>query len=280
MEKSNVIEELENLRFTIIDKIYVDDETENVKIEYLKAYDPNGNIIFINLDTDINMEASEDIIPYNKIFKASIIPQSVKMGLYKCLDKNICGIMVCSSKGLCAIKHENENARDENLIFSTYQGTPVIIQNNFEAYPIINLSDILNNYNQTLYYINIITQRIVNSLYVLLTNKSEELVENTNLYNEKIKNAIDINIRVAKEIANSLQILYKAYNSYTDKNNDNVKKIIYNIQVRNNLMNKIFSYWNDINNFSDKIKNEINKLDSYIVRVDDLGKTVNNVLSP
>ena len=58
------------------------------------------------------------------------------------------------------------------------------------------------------------------------------------------------------------------------------QKIIYNIQTRNVMLDKIFGIWNDVNNFSAKIKNELEKLESYTGKVNELKSKINNVYNP
>lgn len=279
MEKESIIDKLSQLKFTVIDKVYIEDDDEP-KIEYLKSYDPIGNIVFINIDSDINLDVNEEILAYNKIYKASIVPQSVKMGLNECMSKNICGVMICTNRGLCALKHENNKPQEENLIFSSYSGKPIVIANNFEAYPIINYSDIINNYQETLNEIKLTSQRIKNSLYVLLLNNTNDLLKYSTEYDKNINIFTETVIDTAKQIANALSTLENAYNSYENKDNENVSKIIYNIQTRNVMLDKIFGIWNDVNNFSAKIKNELEKLESYTGKVNELKSKINNVYNP
>lgn len=279
MEKESIIDKLSQLKFTVIDKVYIEDDDEP-KIEYLKSYDPIGNIVFINIDSDINLDVNEEILAYNKIYKASIVPQSVKMGLNECMSKNICGVMICTNRGLCALKHENNKPQEENLIFSSYSGKPIVIANNFEAYPITNYSDIINNYQETLNEIKLTSQRIKNSLYVLLLNNTNDLLKYSTEYDKNINIFTETVIDTAKQIANALSTLENAYNSYENKDNENVSKIIYNIQTRNVMLDKIFGIWNDVNNFSAKIKNELEKLESYTGKVNELKSKINNVYNP
>lgn len=279
MEKESIIDKLSQLKFTVIDKVYIEDDDEP-KIEYLKSYDPIGNIVFINIDSDINLDVNEEILAYNKIYKASIVPQSVKMGLNECMSKNICGVMICTNRGLCALKHENNKPQEENLIFSSYSGKPIVIANNFEAYPIINYSDIINNYQETLNEIKLTSQRIKNSLYVLLLNNTNDLLKYSTEYDKNINIFTKTVIDTAKQMANALSTLENAYNSYENKDNENVSKIIYNIQTRNVMLDKIFGIWNDVNNFSAKIKNELEKLESYTGKVNELKSKINNVYNP
>lgn len=279
MEKESIEDHLSKLHFTIIDKVYVEDGDDS-KIEYLKAYDPIGNIVFINIDTNINVETEEEVLAYNKIYKASIVPQSVKMGLNECISKNICGVMICTGKGLCAIKHQNNKPQEENLVFSSYNGKPIVTAKNFEAYPIINFTDIVNNYQETLNEIDLVTRRIRNSIYVMLINKTNELINYTADFNKNINIFANSINNATNQIANSLIALNKNYSALENKNDDNASTIIYNIQTRNLMIDKIFGIWNDVNNFSNNIKAELDKIESYTGKVNELQSKANYIFNP
>ena len=109
---SNSVEtQLEAKKYVILDRIMVNEE--DVQVHYVKAYDPNGVIVYVLMDTGGSLPVQHEDMKLLTVCKESKILTSDKMSALNCAGTGVCGVALICNNELCTILRNNDGSTTE-----------------------------------------------------------------------------------------------------------------------------------------------------------------------
>jgi hypothetical protein len=120
----------------------------STEARYIKAVDSLGNISYIQLNVDSNVTVQpHDLLTIESV-DASNVPYSVKNGSMAAVNLDVSGVALECTNGVCMLSQDSPD-RPRNESFLTYidkpKDTVVVEADSPVAYPIVRLSDVLEN---------------------------------------------------------------------------------------------------------------------------------------
>lgn len=134
--------------FTPVSKIVLRDSTGHDGVKFIKAYDLQGNTLYIDIDSDENIHVSPTDLTVTQVKSAEKIPISTKLTALECAKLEVCGVGFECDNGICTLIRDGDNMEPQEMNFSVTRapqtrwgyesGAPV-------SYPIVRLSEITKN---------------------------------------------------------------------------------------------------------------------------------------
>jgi len=119
---SNSVEtQLESKKYIVLDRVLTNDD--GVQVHYIKAYDPNGVIVYIMMDSVGSLAVKSDEIKAMLPIKESKIRVSDKMAASTCAGTGICGVALICNDEVCIMLRNNDGTTTEN---SYQSSTPLL----------------------------------------------------------------------------------------------------------------------------------------------------------
>ena len=170
----NIEKLLFDMGFIATDKIIVNDD-KGKTIRYIKVLTPSGYRAFV--DPDINGEiitnGNEKIMSETQ--NVSSIPYSIKNGSLECASNMVCGVAYECSDEICVLRNSITRGPEE-IVFTTEPEVTKIGSMEYVSYPIVKLSEILEDSQQ----VNLNIEEVSNRLQSEERQKCIEISKMTN----------------------------------------------------------------------------------------------------
>jgi hypothetical protein len=139
---SNSVEtQLESKKYIVLDRILTNDD--GVQVHYIKAYDPNGVIVYIMMDSVGSLAVKSDEIKAMLPIKESKIRVSDKMAASTCAGTGICGVALICNDEVCIMLRNNDGTTTEN---SYQSSTPLLNTGDSPvSHIVVRMSEILSD---------------------------------------------------------------------------------------------------------------------------------------
>lgn len=142
MISTNSIEnQLESHKYTVLDRIVTNEN--GVKVNYVKAYDPNGVIVFIMMDTMGNVAVRADEVKSLSSMESSNISVSDKKSTIECAGAGMCGVALVCRDEICIIIRNNDGSTQESSFRSN--NSTMTANNTALPFVIIKMSEIMSD---------------------------------------------------------------------------------------------------------------------------------------
>ena len=120
----------------------------SVEARYIKAVDSLGNISYIQLNVDSNVSVHPSDLTTTESLETNNVPYAIKTGAIAAVGLDVSGVALECANGICTLSQDSPD-RPRVESFLTYiekpKTTVVVEEDSPVAYPIIRLSDVLEN---------------------------------------------------------------------------------------------------------------------------------------
>ena len=176
-EKNRGVEELlMHHRYHILKRIFINSDS-GVIARYIKAFDRNGHVVYIEPDVDGSIMRGEEEAVYEEKTGNIPIPYSYKTGTIKCVETGACGVVFECNGSYCTVR---ANPADVSMPMENFyceaemKSTEVMFdESHVTAYPIVRLSEILENPELVCENIVKVSHRIMEVTYRLAREEME-----------------------------------------------------------------------------------------------------------
>lgn len=235
-----------------------------ISAKYIKVIDERGNTAYVDIDMDGNVMKTQNDITTDITQNITSIPLSVKMGLYKCADMDVCGVAMECSDGICMLTRDDNNEMKETMLekISTSEENVIKEIDSPLGYPVVKLSEILENPIRISKIIDNTNDRIrSNAIHKYINDfknmeKTKKLaLTNIEEYDSKLNNGLTILMRELnrlEKIRNKFDLMPPT----TDEQREQSRKNSYLIKHYNDVINNLLIISNNITRYQ-KIFNEI-----------------------
>lgn len=192
-EQYNVENILSEHGYTVASKINVRSPGNPTVARYLEANNMMGHRVFIDIDTDGFVAVSPTDLTLYEGKLATVIPTSTKHGMLKCVGNGVCGVAFVCEDGICALQQEGPGAPTETTFLYREQTNDRIARlgDRAIAYPIVRLSEIIEN------------NELVTEIISEATNRIRQ-------------NAMDSCRENFRKMQDAIDELYDAFNEFTE----------------------------------------------------------------
>lgn len=260
---NSVEAQLEAKKYTILDRIVTNEE--GIQVNYIKAYDPNGVIVYILMDTIGNLSISEDELKPMSLINESKIRVSDKMAASTCAGTGICGVALICNDEICMMVRNNDGTTTEK----SYQSSTSILNTgeNTVAHIIVRMSEILSDTEGTLNRSLEANERVMRAAYHSAQETLNRAVVKAKLLQEAIdsfiKNREKAYIDIEKEKMALSSFTYKYYNQFVKGNLDSSEETRYiessmNLYARNKVFLDLISITNMFSDEEDEMEKTCN----------------------
>ena len=260
MLSSNTIEnQLESHKYVVIDRIITNEN--GTKVNYIKAYDPNGVIVFIMMDTMGNVPVKSDDIKSLASIENSSISVSDKNSAIICSVTGLCGVALICRDEICIIIRNNEGGTQE----TSYRSNDSTMTSNNTAIPfvIIKMSEITSDPEGTLNRSFEANERITKGAFNSAVESLARTIKKAELLQEAIKsfykNRESAYDRLVKDRSYLSSYTRKFYSKFTSGTLDPESEQKYlnasaNLYARNKIFNDLVAITNGFSEEEEKIE--------------------------
>jgi hypothetical protein len=264
MLSSNTIEnQLESHKYVVLDRIITNEN--GVKVNYIKAYDPNGVIVFIMMDTMGNVPVKADDIKSLASIDNSSISVSDKNSALVCSGTGICGVALICRDEICIIIRVNDGATQE----TSYRSNDSTMTANNTAIPfvIIKMSEITSDPEGTLNRSFDANERMTKASFNSAVESLSRTIKKAELLGEAIKsfykNRESAYDRLMKDKTYLSSYTRKYYSKFTSGTLDAESEQKYvnasaNLYARNKIFNDLVAITNGFSEEEEKIEKVCN----------------------
>lgn len=278
MLSSNTIEnQLESHKYVVLDRIITNEN--GVKVNYIKAYDPNGVIVFIMMDTMGNVPVKADDIKSLASIDNSSISVSDKNSALVCSGAGICGVALICRDEICIIIRGNDGATQE----TSYRSNDSTMTANNTAIPfaIIKMSEITSDPEGTLNRSFEANERMTKAAFNSAVESLSRTIKKAELLGEAIKsfykNRESAYDRLVKDKTYLSSYTRKYYSKFTSGTLDAESEQKYvnasaNLYARNKIFNDLVAITNAFSEEEEKIEkicNIVIELNNTVVKSHD-----------
>lgn len=263
-----------------VDKILTKDENGNLMCQYIKAVDPTGRSVFIDLDCEGYVAVDPKDMTMTTMSNASVVPYSIKMGTYECASSDVCGVAFECDNEICTLKRSDNSLTPSETVFTSVSMPEMssghkehgMISNQPIAYPIVTLSDIKANPDQVSCSIKDSHNRMRNISFGQAKKETESLVDATKDLNNEIRR-YEINHKIISgtlaRTIRELETIHEQYKRSPPSNDDERAKlrlVYHNLRKRHDLVVDHLKLSESVNSRVDRIKElsgEVRSLNDY-----------------
>ena len=241
LSDQTVEKSMNDLGFTPLVKTLTKKKDGTVEARYIKSVDSRGNISYVQLNVDSNVSVQPNDLTTVETVSASSTPYSLQNGIMTSVKMDVAGVAFECENGLCTLSRESPDMvpRESVLTYIEKPTDKVVVEGDSPiAYPIVKLSDILENPTLTMISIDKATKSIRAQTYTLYMREianTEKVVSDTVMSAmallTSMKNAMDI----LNRDLNKLEALRSQYDLNPPRSEEDVKKydlLIHNIKIR------------------------------------------------
>jgi hypothetical protein len=257
--------QLEAKKYTIIDRIITNEE--GVQVNYIKAYDPNGVIVYILMDTIGNLSVSENELRPMSLMNESKIRVSDKMAASTCAGTGICGVALICNDEICMMVRNNDGTTTEK----SYQSSTSIANTgeNSVAHIIVRMSEILADPEGTLMRSFEANERVMRAAFHSALETLNRAISKAEFLQKAIKQFIENRskayISLEKERMMLSSYTNKYYTQFVKGNLDTNDEIEYsrsslNLYARNKVFLDLVSITNMFSEEEDEMERTCNAI--------------------
>lgn len=236
---------LSKLGYHVLSKVLVKDaDRDPVHARFLDVLNNLGQRVFVELDIEGHLAAqSQDPIMIQGSSRSNSIPHSCKVGTFECAGQEVAGVAFAYSDDagrhhdICSLLRDEDGSGPLEVNYHLDQDTAEIMTKPV-AYPIVRLSEIVDNPDSTLRNINEATRRIRNTTYENCKTELEQTREAIRKLGESFIEFNEVQSRCSHELMASIRSLEKIHQQYrefpptTDENRERYRKLLFNFRKR------------------------------------------------
>jgi len=266
---SNSVEnQLESKKYIVLDRILTDDD--GVQAHYIKAYDPNGVIVYIMMDSVGSLAVKSDEIKAMVPIRESRIRVSDKMAASTCAGTGICGVALICDNEVCIMIRNNDGTTNEN----SYQSqTPILNTGDSPiSHIVVRMSEILADSEGTLLRSFEANDRMMRAAFYSAEETLNRAVKKAELLRQAITSFIDNRKaaydRLERDRMNLSSYTNKYYNQFVKGTLDAQGDAMY-VSASSNLYarNKIFLDLISLTNTFSAEEDELEKICNTIISI-------------
>jgi hypothetical protein len=263
---SNSIEtQLESKKYTILDRIITNED--GVQVNYIKAYDPNGVIVYVMMDTVGSLGVKADEIKTMTPIKESKIRVSDKMAANTCAGTGCSGVALICNDELCIMIRNNDGSTTE----TSYQSPTLILNtgNSAVSHIVVRMSEIMSDPEGTLHRCFEANDRMMRASFYSTKETFNRALDKLKLFKEAIdhfeKNRKTAYDRIEIDRVNLSSYTNKYYNQYVKGNLDANQDALYvtassNLYARNKIFLELISITNSFCDQEDNMEKACNSV--------------------
>jgi hypothetical protein len=231
--------------YHVLSKVLVkDDEHESIHARFLDVLNNLGQRVFVELDIEGRVAAQpQDPIMIPGSTRANQLPHSCKIGTFECAGQEVAGVVfahvddVGKHHDICSLLRDEDGSGPLEVNYHLDSDTAEIMTKPI-AYPIVRLSEIVDNPDLTQRNINEATRRIRNTTYENCKTEIEHTRDAIRKLGETFTEFNDVQSRCSHELMASIRSLEKIHQQYrefpptTDENRDRYRKLLFNFRKR------------------------------------------------
>jgi hypothetical protein len=265
VDSNSVENQLEGKKYTILDRILTNED--GVQVNYIKAYDPNGVIVYILMDSVGSLAVKTDEIKTMTPIKESKIRVSDKMAASTCAGTGICGVALICNDEICIMIRNNDGTTTEN----SYQ-SPVPLINTGDSpvsHTVVRMSEILSDPEGTLLRSFDANERMMRASFYSAEETLNRAVKKAELLQKAISSFIENRKaaydRLERDCHNLSAYTNKYYNQFVKGNLDAQEDSKYvtassNLYARNKVFLDLISLTNTFSAEEDQLEKICNMI--------------------
>ena len=281
-EITEITDKLNSYRYNIIKFIF---NEENSLIDYVICFDPNGEIVFIELDKEkVKVFDEEKIIKINYKDEGNTMSSSFIEGVRNKITYDVYGVVFFDGIDYVIMKRDSEGT----IYSDTYTTVDTTLDKKANipfVYSIIKLSHLLKSPLETIKRTKLTYQVIQNQQ--INTNKStiKNLMETTKELTDKIYQFDRVYKRVTKDIVADWKTLSTYSSDYygkfhedelTEEDKESFDQVTVNMFVRFQIFNEQVENVNNLYKAIDRINHSIFTINETILRLEEKNDKIKN----
>ena len=281
-EINEITDKLTAYRYNIIKFIF---NEENSLIDYVICFDPNGEIVFIELDKEkVKVFDEEKIIKINYKDEGNTMSSSFIEGVRNKITYDVYGVVFFDGIDYVVMKRDSEGT----IVSDTYTTVDTTLDKKANipfVYSIIKLSHLLKSPLETIKRTKLTYQVIQNQQ--INTNKStiKNLMETTKELTDKIYHFDRVYKRVTKDIVADWKTLSNYSSDYygkfhedelTEEDKESFDQVTVNMFVRFQIFNEQVENVNNLYKAIDRINHSIFTINETILKLEEKNDKIKN----
>jgi hypothetical protein len=266
VNSTSVESQLEAKKYTILDRIITDED--GVQVHYIKAYDCNGVIVYILMDTIGSVAVKSDELKTMSCMNQSGIPVSDKMSASSCAGTGVCGVALICNEELCMMVRNNDGTTTE----TSFQSSVPIMNTGSTSVPhiIVRMSEITSDPEGTLNRCYEANERMMRSSYYSAKEAMNRVFEKSEFLLKTVledfrKNREAAYNRLEKDRMYLSSWTNKYYTQHVKGNLNSQDEALYisssdNLYARNKIFLDLISITNTFNKQEDSIEEICNTI--------------------
>ncbi len=263
---------LTSLEYKILNKFLLD------QVIYVKCVNPNGHKVYVKNDLQLYTN-SKNIIPMNNI-ESNNISYSFKFGCYDTLDNTCCGVLFELPDGyITVVTRVDMKPKEYNYSLTGFPPKSKTLSEDFSivTYPVVNFSDIIENPNIILGYMDKNIINFKNDQLILQSDNINLMFDDISEIAEKFEKFNQIKQDVVRKIDFVMINLIKWNNICrdseltTDEDKNKATIVRKNLEIRNDeitsilrLISKVSSKREDLKNISKELNSSISMIEEFL----------------
>ena len=281
-EITEITEKLTNYRYNIIKFIF---NEENSLIDYVICFDPNGEIVFVELDKEkVKVFDEEKIIKINYKDEGNSMSSSFIEGVRNKMTYDVYGVVFFDGIDYVIMKRDSEGT----IVSDTYTTVDTSLDKKANipfVYSIIKLSHLLKSPLETIKRTKLTYQVIQNQQ--INTNKTtiRNLMDTTKELTDKIYHFDKVYKRVTKDTVMDWKTLSTYASDYygkfhddelSDEDKESFDQVTVNMFVRFQIFNEQVENVNNLYKAIDRINHSIFTINETILRLEEKNDKIKN----
>ena len=281
-EITEISQKLTNYRYNIIKFIF---NEENSLIDYVICFDPNGEIVFVELDKEkVKVFDEEKIIKINYKDDGNTMSSSFIEGVRNKITYDVYGVVFFDGIDYVIMKRDQEGTICSDT-YTTIDSTLEKKANIPFVYSIVKLSHILRSPLETIKRTKLTYQVIQNQQINTNKNTIRNLMETTKELTDKIYHFDKVYKRVTKDIVGDWKTLssyssdyYSKFheNELTEEDKESFDQVTVNMFVRFQIFNEQVENVNNLYKAIDRINHSIFTINETILKLEEKNDKIKN----
>ena len=281
-EITEITEKLTNYRYNIIKFIF---NEENSLIDYVICFDPNGEIVFVELDKEkVKVFDEEKIIKINYKDEGNSMSSSFIEGVRNKMTYDIYGVVFFDGIDYVIMKRDSEGT----IVSDTYTTVDTSLDKKANipfVYSIIKLSHLLKSPLETIKRTKLTYQVIQNQQINTNKNTIRNLMDTTKELTDKIYHFDKVYKRVTKDTVMDWKTLSTYASDYygkfhddelSDEDKESFDQVTVNMFVRFQIFNEQVENVNNLYKAIDRINHSIFTINETILRLEEKNDKIKN----
>ena len=281
-EITEISQKLTNYRYNIIKFIF---NEENSLIDYVICFDPNGEIVFVELDKEkVKVFDEEKIIKINYKDDGNTMSSSFIEGVRNKITYDVYGVVFFDGVDYVIMKRDQEGTIKSDT-YTTIDSTLDKKANIPFVYSIVKLSHILKSPLETIKRTKLTYQVIQNQQINTNKNTIRNLMETTKELTDKIYHFDTVYKRVTKDIVGDWKTLSSYSSDYyskfhddelTEEDKESFDQVTVNMFVRFQIFNEQVENVNNLYKAIDRINHSIFTINETILKLEEKNDKIKN----